>query len=201
MYRPRIVTAIFAILMSLCFIHAGCVQNRQAERSLKEPAESAESPKANVSPGPGQKTGHSDAGKEAKEETGVVDANGDGIPDSPSEQEGNSSEENGPEAAGVNLPKGWPSDVSIMAGFTITVSADKGDGGLLVGATGDKPVAEVADFYRRLSGWQVFSDSITNPTESRPGRSMVLTKKKATLNIVIGWVKSGTQLNLTYKKG
>jgi len=201
MYRPHIVTAIFAILISLCLIHVGCVQNRQAERSLKDPADKAESPKADLSTGSGQKTGHSETGKEAKEETDAVDANGDGIPDSPSEQEDASSEEKAPTAAGVNLPKGWPSDVSIMPGFTITVSADKGDGGLLVGATGDKPVEEVADFYRQLSGWQVFSDSITNPTESRPGRSMVLTKKKATLNILIESAKSGTQLNLTYKKG
>jgi hypothetical protein len=107
----------------------------------------------------------------------------------------------GPVSSGVALPSGWPTDVPIMEGFTITVGADKGNGALFVGAAGVKPIGEVADFYTKISGWQVFSDSVTNPRESHPGRSIVLKKADSTLNVMISGSNNGTQINLTYKKG
>jgi len=131
----------------------------------------------------------------------MTDSNGDGIPDEGSGGPGASpARPGGSPGTGVRLPDGWPADVPIMEGFTLTVSMDKGNGGLVVGAVGDVPVRDTAEFYSKLPGWEVVSDSITRPGGSRIGRTIVSTSNTGTLTVYIESAEKGTQLNLTFTR-
>ena len=110
---------------------------------------------------------------------------------------GGASQSGGTSPTGVDLPENWPSDVPIMDGFVLTVSMDKGEEGLVVGATGEVPVSETADFYKSLKGWAVLSDSSTNPGGSRVARDIVLNQGSLTLNVHIEEAGRSTRLDIT----
>ena len=77
--------------------------------------------------------------------------------------------EGGPAGAGVSLPDGWPTDIPIMKGFTITVSMNKGSEGLKVGASGQVPVEDTLNYYKALPGWTLVSSSSTSPGQGKRG--------------------------------
>jgi hypothetical protein len=131
-----------------------------------------------------------------------TDINGDGVPDNPgsNSQTVSGIEPEGVYGAGVGLPTGWPSDVPVMPGFTITASMSKGDGGLVVGAVGEVKMSDVADYYKGLDGWKVVSDAVTTPGEGRRGRSITLEKGSANLNVYVEPGDNGTHLTLSYKR-
>jgi hypothetical protein len=186
---------VIAALVLAAFVQVSCTGAGQLKESPKaSPAEKGASPKV-MTPEPG-----SSGQGEMSAQPDFGNGGGSQSPGNQPGPNGTSPAPEGPESGGVTLPKGWPTDIPIMPEFKINFSANKGDGGLLVGASGKNSVTEVADFYKKMEGWAVLSDSITNPTQSKPGRSIVLTRKDATLSIVVESSKTGTQLNLTFRR-
>ena len=97
---------------------------------------------------------------------------------------------------GIPLPSGWPEDVPIMPGFTITVAVDDGKGLLRVGAVGDVPLEKVVDFYSNLAGWNLMSNA-PQPT-SLEAKVISYSRVGEMLSIVIDRRNDLTRLNLTY---
>jgi hypothetical protein len=187
------------VLIFIAFAQIGCTgAQKSAESSKSSTPERNVAPKVRT-PGP-DASGQGEITPQAEFGNGAAaDSSSKNSANQPGPN-GTAPAPEGPESSGVTLPKGWPEDIPVIPEFTINVSADKGDGGLIVGASGKKSVTEVADFYKKLEGWSVLSDSITNPNQAKSGRSIVLTKKTATLSVVVEPLNSGTQLNLTYRK-
>jgi len=97
---------------------------------------------------------------------------------------------------GIPLPAGWPKDVPIMPGFTITVAADDGKGLLRVGAVGDVPLEKAFEFYSNLPGWNLMSNA-PQPT-SLEAKVISYSRVGEMLSIVIDRRNDLTRLNLTY---
>jgi hypothetical protein len=185
-----------AFLFSICLVvllAIACASTSTNPKSTNQPPPQADTQ--------GRQPSQMDAGSggiagegEMSQQSGVKgpepnDANGDGVPDSSDKAD-----------KVVDLPPGWPNDATVMDGFTITVSVDKGDGGLVVGAVGDIKLEDTLAYYRRLPGWTIISDSVTTPGTSKQGHILVLTRPSGSLNVTVEEYDKKVHLNLTYTR-
>ena len=83
------------------------------------------------------------------------------------------------------LPEGWPSDVPIMAGFTITRALSTTDAGGMksIVAEGFPSMEEAIEFYSKLEGWQP-STSVP-PVQPTDRRVVALTKGELLLHVIV----------------
>jgi hypothetical protein len=182
----------FLITISLTVLLASaCASTNQAAQRLDTPSQ----PTREVTPDKllDSSKGDVSGGGELSRQSGVGDAT------KATDSNGERIDRSGSTGAGVDLPEGWPPDATVMPGFTLTVSMNKGDGGLQVGAVGSVKVADALEFYRKLPGWNVVTDSITTPGTAKQAHAIILSRGNGNLNVYIESDKAGTHLNLTYK--
>jgi hypothetical protein len=95
-----------------------------------------------------------------------------------------------------NFPSGWPSDVPLMPGLTMTFAERNGDY-IIVEATGFPSPPEVAQFYAKLSGWTAEGDTTWDQYGELPFRGI----RKGNLFIGIGIDNAASSLDRVYEAG
>jgi hypothetical protein len=97
----------------------------------------------------------------------------------------------------VSLPEGFPKDVPIYPGSTVTLSVSTKEGVQVGLKTADAP-AKVADFYKaqlKSQGWE-----IETTLDSEQGSMLVGKKQKTTVTAMVNSDSGGTMIMLTVQR-